>query len=72
MLLLVPRNWQKFGTISRSFLITITFLIAWWLGTFTATEWMLVKVSEPPSDLISGVYAAQDAPLPTALATICI
>ena len=72
VLLLVPHNWQKFGAISRSFRITITFLIMWWLATFTATEWMFVKVSEPPSDFISGVYAAQDAPLLTALATICI
>lgn len=59
VLLLIPRNWQKFGAISRSFRVTITFLIVWWLATFTATEWMLVKVSAPPSDLFSGAYAAQ-------------
>ena len=72
VLLLVPLNWQRFGVISRSFRITITFLIMWWLATFTATEWMLVKISEPPSDFISGVYAARNAPVLTALATICI
>jgi hypothetical protein len=70
VLLLIPRNWQRFGAISRSFRITIMFLIAWWLATFTVTEWMIAKVSEPPSDLISGAYAAQDAPL--SLATTCI
>ena len=62
VLLLVPRNWQKFGAISRSFWITITFLVMWWGATFTATGWMLVKVSEPPSDLFSGAYAALEVP----------
>jgi hypothetical protein len=71
VLLLIPRNWQKFGVISRSFRITITLLIAWWLTTFTTTEWILVNVLKPPSDLISGAYAGQEPPLPTTL-TICI
>jgi hypothetical protein len=65
VLLLVPRNWQKFSAISRSFWITITFLVVWWGATFTATEWMLVKVLAPPTDLISGAYAARGAPPPT-------
>ena len=59
-LLLVPRNWEKFGAISRSFWITITFLVIWWTVAFTATGWMFAKASAPsrPLHLISGVYAA--------------
>ena len=41
VLLLVPRNWQKFGAISRSFWIMFIFLVIWWGVTFTATGWML-------------------------------
>src|ERR1039457_6232879 len=37
VLLLIPRNWEKFGAISRSFWITITFLVVWWGTIFTAT-----------------------------------
>ena len=38
--LLDSRNWEKFGAISRSFWITITFLVVWWGVVFTATGWM--------------------------------
>jgi hypothetical protein len=62
VLLLIPRNWKKFGAISRSFWITITFLVVWWGATFTATEWMLVKLSTPPSDVFSGAYAVLGVP----------
>lgn len=62
VLLLVPRNWQKFGAISRSFWITIVFLTVWWGAVFAATEWMLAKVSTTPSGL-SGPYAEQSTPL---------
>jgi hypothetical protein len=60
LLLLVPRNWQKFGAISRSFWITMTFLVVWWGLTFTAAGWMFAKASaSPPLRSLSGVYAAQ-------------
>ena len=63
LLLLVPRNWGKFGAISRSFWITITFLVVWWGTIFTATGWMFAKASAAPTvHAVSGVYAAQDLP----------
>ncbi len=63
LLLLVPWNGQKFGTISRSFWITMTFLVVWWAVTFTATGWMFAKASaSPPLRSLSGVYAAQGLP----------
>lgn len=62
VLLLIPRNWSKFGAISRSFPITIVFLVVWWGVTFSATGWMLVKASAPPSDMITGAYALREAP----------
>jgi hypothetical protein len=63
LLLLVPWNWQKFGVISRSFWITITFLVVWWGVTFAATGWMFAKASaSPPLRSLSGVYAAQGLP----------
>ena len=63
LLLLVPRNWEKFGAISRSFWITMTFLVVWWGVMFTATGWMFAKASEsPPLRSLSGVYAAQGWP----------
>ena len=58
VLLLVPRNWQKFGVISRSFWITMTFLAVWWGVTFIATGWMLATASASRQVHISGVYAA--------------
>ena len=58
VLLLVPRNWQKFGAISRSFWITMTFLVVWWGATFATTGWILVTASAPRQVHISGVYAA--------------
>lgn len=64
VLLLLPRNWKKFGAISRSFWITFTFLILWWTTTLAATGWMIVKSITPSSDLIPGAYASRDA-LPT-------
>jgi hypothetical protein len=63
VLLLTPRNWEKFGAISRSFSITITFLVIWWGATFTVTGWIFAKASASPTmHAISGVYAAQDLP----------
>jgi len=60
VLLLIPRNWKKFGAISRSFWIMITFLVGWWGAMFTAAGWMLVKASTSPplQNLSSSVYAA--------------
>ena len=60
VLLLIPRNWKKFGAISRSFWIMITFLVGWWGAMFTAAGWMLVKasISPPLQNLSSSVYAA--------------
>jgi hypothetical protein len=59
-LLLIPENWTKFGAISQSFWIMISFLVVWWGAMFTATGWMLVKAStSPPLHNISSiVYAA--------------
>ena len=71
-LLLVPRNWEKFGAMSRSFWITITFLVAWWGVAFTATGWMFAKAFSLPSrslHSISGVYAAQSFPSTTRTAS---
>jgi hypothetical protein len=63
VLLLIPRNWGRFGAVSRSFWITITFLAVWWGAIFTATGWMFVKASvSPPMHAISGVYASQNLP----------
>ena len=64
VLLLVPRNWEKLGVISRSFWITITFLMLWWGITFTATGWLFAKASapSPPVHTYYGVYAAQGLP----------
>jgi len=58
MLLLLPRNWEKFGALSRSFSIVITFLFLWWGVAFTATSW-LFAVASASSQLhsVSGVYA---------------
>jgi hypothetical protein len=61
VLLLVPRNWQRFGAISRSFWIVIVFLTVWWGTVFTATAWMFVKASTTPSGL-SGPYAVLNVP----------
>ena len=61
LLLLLPRNWERFGAMSRSFSIVITFLVAWWALTFTATGWLLANASASPLPhlhTISGVYAA--------------
>lgn len=63
LLLLLPRNWEKFGAMSRSFAIVITFLLIWWGTAFTATGWLLAKASTWPAPrlhTISGVYAAAD------------
>jgi hypothetical protein len=59
LLLLLPRNWETFGAMSRSFSIVLAFLVAWWLMTFTATGWLLAKASASPLPLhtFSGVYA---------------
>jgi hypothetical protein len=63
VLLLIPRNWGRFGAVSRSFWITITFLAVWWGAIFTATGWMFVKASvSPPMHAISGIYASQNLP----------
>jgi hypothetical protein len=64
VLLLVPRNWQKFGAITRSFWVTIAFLAVWWGVTFTATGWMFATVSapSPTMHLIPGNYAAKGFP----------
>lgn len=58
MLLLLPRNWEKFGALSRSFSIVIIFLFVWWGVAFTATSW-LFAVASASSQLrsVSGVYA---------------
>ena len=48
VLLLIPQNWGRFGAISRSFWITIAFLVGWWGVTFTATGWMIARASTPP------------------------
>lgn len=59
-LLLIPRNWSKFGAISQSFWITFTFLVVWWGAIFTVTGWMLAKASASQTvHAISGVYASQ-------------
>ena len=59
LLLLLPRNWEKFGALSRSFAIVVTFLAVWWGMTFTATGWLLAKASEPRRiHTIIGIYAA--------------
>ena len=59
LLLLLPRNWERLGAISRSFAIVITFLVVWWGMTFTATGWLLAKASAPPRlHTIFGTYAA--------------
>ena len=67
VLLLVPRKWGKFGAISRSFWITITFLIVWWGTTFATTGWMLAMASASRPVHVFGVYAAL-AVLPCAAA----
>ena len=46
VLLLVPRNWEKFSAVARSFRIAFTFLVVWWTVTFTATGWMLATVAK--------------------------
>jgi hypothetical protein len=62
LLLLLPRNWEKFGAMSRSFSIVITFLLLWWGMTFTATGWLLAKGSTSPRlHTVLGVYAAADS-----------
>jgi hypothetical protein len=61
VLLLIPRDWKKFGAISRSFWITIAFLVIWWGAIFTATGWMFSKASAPPVlHALSGVYAMKN------------
>jgi hypothetical protein len=60
LLLLLPRNWERVGAMSRSFAIVITFLVIWWTTAFTATGWLLAKASTWPTPslhTISGVYA---------------
>jgi hypothetical protein len=60
LLLLLPRNWERFGAMSRSFAIVITFLVIWWGMTFTATGWLLAKATTWPAPrlhTIFGVYA---------------
>jgi signal transduction histidine kinase len=64
LLLLLPRNWEGFGAMSRSFAIVITFLVIWWGMAFTATGWLLAKATTWPAPqlhTISGVYAAAPA-----------
>jgi hypothetical protein len=58
VLLLVTRNWGKLGAISRSFWVTITFLLVWWGATFAAMGWLFAMASASPLAHISGVYAA--------------
>jgi hypothetical protein len=61
LLLLIPRNWEGFGAMSRSFAIVIAFLLIWWGMTFSATGWLLAKAYTWPAPrlhTISGVYAA--------------
>ena len=61
VLLLLPRNWEKFGALSRSFSIVITFLFVWWAVTFTATSWLFAAASASSRlHSVSGVYAALD------------
>jgi hypothetical protein len=64
LLLLLPRNWEGFGAMSRSFAIVITFLVIWWGLAFTAPGWLLAKATTWPAPqlhTISGVYAAAPA-----------
>jgi hypothetical protein len=57
MLLLLPRNWEKLGALSRSFSIVITFLFVWWGVAFTATSWLFAKASASSQlHSVSGVY----------------
>jgi hypothetical protein len=59
LLLILPRSWEKFGAMSRSFSIMITFIVIWWSATFTATGWLLARAAAPqPLHSISGSYAA--------------
>jgi len=64
VLLLIPRNWKRFGAITRSFRVTIAFLVIWWGVTLTATGWILAKAAapSPPVHVIFGVYAARGLP----------
>jgi hypothetical protein len=58
MLLLLPRNWERFGGLSRSFSVVITFLFVWWGVAFTATSWLFAKASASSQlHSVSGVYA---------------
>jgi hypothetical protein len=59
LLLILPRSWERFGAVSRSFSVAMTFLLIWWGITFTATGWLLAKAAATPRlHTISGVYAA--------------
>jgi hypothetical protein len=59
VLLIVPRNWKMLGAFSRSFWLTISFLMVWWVSMFAATGWMFVKASaSPPAKVVPvGVFA---------------
>jgi hypothetical protein len=60
VMLLVPRNWKMLGAFSRSFSLTISFLVVWWVSTFAAAGWMLARASAspPPKVMPVGVFVA--------------
>jgi hypothetical protein len=60
--LLATRNWKRLDAFSRSFLLTITFLVLWWGTAFTAIGWVFAEASAPPPFRIfpPGVYAEQE------------
>ena len=60
VLLLAPRNWNKRSGFSRSFWLTISFLVIFRVSIFAATGWILANASASPPRLMLpvDVYAA--------------
>jgi len=65
LLLLAPGGWRRLGALSRSFSVTIAFLVVWWAVMIAATGWMLAKASASAPSLVpppAGVFAARPVP----------
>jgi hypothetical protein len=47
IVLLLPRDWEALGVLTRHFSITITVLALWWSVMLGGTVWTLAKASAP-------------------------
>lgn len=60
--LLAVRNWSRFDSMPRSFLVITAFLVLWWGTAFSAVGWVLTEASarQPFHVIPLGIYAVNE------------